>query len=121
MRVLLRQFAISCQNDFAARICIYMCCEDGLRELLNEDASLREKLMPAMSDELLRRLTGEKELRSLRQVNANSRPSNIILSQSLSWAQQELLVDTVLGVQTLRCVLEAFPQYAISSAWLYPL
>ena len=38
-----------------------MCCEDGLRELLNEDASLREKLMPAMSDELLRRLTGEKE------------------------------------------------------------
>ena len=49
-----------------------MCCEDGLRELLNEDASLREKLMPAMSDELLRRLTGEKELRGLLHLNATS-------------------------------------------------
>ena len=33
--------------------------QDGLRQLLNEDTALRQKLMPAMSDELLRRLTGE--------------------------------------------------------------
>lgn len=35
--------------------------EDSLRELLLRDDLLREKLLPAMSDELFRRLKGEKE------------------------------------------------------------
>ncbi|CAK9030179.1 unnamed protein product [Durusdinium trenchii] len=33
--------------------------QESLRELLNEDIALREKLVPAMSEELLRRLSGK--------------------------------------------------------------
>ena len=35
--------------------------QDSLRSLLVEDAGLRDKLMPAFSDELLRHMRGEKQ------------------------------------------------------------